>query len=394
VKLLISLFLTLSFGLCLGQRAEQLFEAGENAYQSSRFTEAVALFDSCLHSKPGYAEAYFARALAKERLNKLDAALTDMNIYLDMVPNDTEALFTRGTLRFQLEKYAQAKEDFLKLTELSVRSTSTVFYQKGASPSGKSQLITTQGNLKPLLFSYIGMTETKLKNFKSAIQWLDSALQLDNNNADYYVNRGIAKEGLNDPTALDDYQKALTIKPDHAVALNNIAVLKRTTGAPVADELEQAIDSDSSMLYPYLERAYQRVEGGYYRGALEDYSSALKINDQDPEIWFARGSVKEKMNDLKGAYSDYTKAINLKENYQQAWLNRANVLSKQGKYAEAVEDYTATLVFSPEYGAAYYNRALAYDKLKKSTEACSDLTKAESLGFTVDGKVKTKLCGN
>lgn len=395
IPTIVFLLVIVSFGFSQGTRTDTpaLCEQGEKAYQAGKFEDALNLFNNCLHENPGYADAYFARALTKERLKDYESALTDVNIFLELRPGETEGLFSRALLRFQLGKYAQAKEDFLLVLKLPSGSTNTIYYQLGAATAGRNQMVTAQGNLKPLLYNYLGMTETKIKNFKVAVQWLDSAIRLDPNNADYYVNRGIAKEGLGDPTVMADYQKALSLNPSHSIALNNIAVLKRMNGEPDAgDPLEQAIDSDSSMLYPYLERAYQRTEGGYYKGALADYNSALKINDTDPEIWFGRGSVREKLNDLKGAYADYTKAIELKENYQQAWLNRANVLSKQGKYAEAIEDYTAILVYSPDYAAAFYNRALAYDKLKRPTDACNDLKKAESLGFAVDDKVKSKLC--
>jgi tetratricopeptide (TPR) repeat protein len=161
-----------------------------------------------------------------------------------------------------------------------------------------------------------------------------------------------------------------------------------------SDPLEQSIENDSSMLYPYLERAQLRVEGGYYKGALADYNSAIVINDKDAGVWLKRGMVKEKLNDLKGAHADYSKAIELKETYLQAWFNRANVLAKLARYKEAVDDYTVAIAKSPDYAAAFYGRALAYDKMKRATEACDDLKKAESLGFFIEEKMKSKLCAS
>ena len=238
------------------------------------------------------------------------------------------------------------------------------------------------------------MVEIKLKNYKQAISWLDSAIQLKSKEADYFVNRGIAKEAMEDTTAIQDYRTAISLRPNHALALHNIAVLKRKKGQSGSDldELEKAIESDSSMLYPYLERAYQRMEGGYYKGALEDYNQALEIEAKDPEIWLNRGHVKEKMDDLKGAYSDYTRAIELDEKFEKAWLNRGNVLSRQGKLEEAIEDYGVAITYNPEYAAAYYNRAIARQRAKKSVEACQDLNKAEALGLAVAEKMKKDIC--
>ena len=372
---------------------KKLYEQGEAAHNAGNYKLALDYFNRCLKEDPGFADAYFTRGSTREQLQDLAGANTDYNIYLELKPDQPEALLCRATVRYQLGLYEQSKEDFLRLLTLPVGETQTIFYNQSASASGANQIMTAQGAIKPQIFNYLGLVETKLGHYKEAITWLDSAIALRRKEADYYVNRGIAKEGMNDPTAaMQDYETAILLRPDHAVALHNIAVLKRKTGATIDNDLEKAIESDSSMLYPYLERAYQRMEGGYYKGALEDYDRALQIQDKDPEIWLNRGHVKEKLNDLKGAYSDYTKAIELNEKFEKAWLNRGNVLSKQGRNEDAIQDYTVAITFNPDYANAYYNRAIARQKLKQAAEACQDLQKAESLGMEVMEKVKKEIC--
>ena len=371
---------------------KKLYEQGEAAHNAGNYKLALDYFNKCLRESPGFADAYFTRGSTREQLQDLSGANTDYNIYLELKPDQPEALLSRATVRYQLGLYEQSKEDFLKLLTLPVGETQTIFYNQSASASGSNQIVTAQGSIKPQIFNYLGLVETKLGHYQEAIIWLDSAISLRKKEADYYVNRGIAKEGLNDTTAMQDYNTAILLRPDHAVALHNIAVLKRKNGTTTANDLEKAIESDSSMLYPYLERAYQRMEGGYYKGALEDYDRALEIQDKDPEIWLNRGHVKEKLNDLKGAYADYTKAIELNEKFEKAWLNRGNVLSKQGRTEDAIQDYTVAITFNPDYANAYYNRAIAKQKLKQVAEACQDLQKAESLGMAVTEKVKKEIC--
>ena len=131
----------------------------------------------------------------------LAGANTDYNIYLELKPDQPEALLSRATVRYQLGLYEQSKEDFLKLLTLPVGETQTIFYNQSASASGANQIMTAQGAIKPQIFNYLGLVETKLGHYKEAITWLDSAIALRRKEADYYVNRGIAKEGMNDPTA-------------------------------------------------------------------------------------------------------------------------------------------------------------------------------------------------
>ncbi len=148
------------------------------------------------------------------------------------------------------------------------------------------------------------MVDTKLRNYKEAIVWLDSAIALQQKEADFYVNRGIAKEAMKDTMAYKDYERALVINPEHAAARANLANLKRNSGDQQGsmDQIERAIESDSSMLHPYLTRAFQRMEGGYYKGAIEDYDRALEIDSTNAEIWLNRGIAREKSNDLNGAF--------------------------------------------------------------------------------------------
>ncbi|HEX6227125.1 MAG TPA: tetratricopeptide repeat protein, partial [Chryseolinea sp.] len=360
--------------------SKRLYEQGEAAHNAGNYKLALDYFNKCLKESPGFADAYFTRGATREQLRDLKGANTDYNIYLELKPDQPEALLCRATVRYQLGLYEQAKTDFLKLLKLPPGQTETIFFNQSASATSGNQIMTAQGSIQPQILNYLGLVETKLGHYKQAVTWLDSAISLRQKEADYFVNRGIAKEGMNDTTAaLEDYNHALTLRPDHTVALHNVAVIKRKKGISTDNDLEKAIESDSSMLYPYLERGYQRMEGGYYKGALEDYDRALEIEAKDPEIWLNRGHVKEKLNDLKGAYADYTKAIELDEKFDKAWLNRGNVLSKQGRVEDAIQDYTVAITFNPNYAAAFYNRAIARQKLKQTTEACQDLEKAESL---------------
>lgn len=376
------------------RESEQLLEKGVTLYEQKQYNEALAVFTEALQKDASFADAYLHRAYTKERLNDLEGAITDYNIYLELKPDRPEAIFGRGLLYYRTNRFEQAKADFIKVNSLPPGETTTIFYQQRASAQGSHQIMTTQGSMKALLLSYLGSTETKMNHYQQAITYLDSAIVLEPKVADYYVNRGLAKEGLNDvQAAIVDYKMALTLQSNHPVALLNLGILERKVlGKTEVDYLEYAIDSDSSMLAPYLERAFQRMEGGYYKGALEDYIKALEISPKDPEIWLNCGLVREKLADLKGAFIDYTKAIELNEKFEKAWLNRGNVLGKMGRHQDAVEDYTVAIVHQPEYPAAFYNRALAYYKLKQLSKACEDLNRAEQLGMTVEAKVKKEIC--
>lgn len=381
------------------KKPHTLLELAETAYNEGRHNEALALLDECIKFNPGYLEAYSLRGSVKELSNDLEEALTDYSIFLEEFPNHREILMNRAVLRYKLNFFEQAKEDFMHILSLpDDGETNSVFYKQSMSVDDKIPVMTisSHGHHTSYLYNYLGLIESKLKNFAQAKTYFDTAIVLNPREPDYFVNRGLAKENTNDSTAFIDYENALRLNPNHALAKHNLNALKskKLQSMSIEERLTETIEADSTMLYPYLERAQQRYDSKYYQGAIDDYNMALEIDAKNVEIWLGRGLAREKLKDFKGAFSDYTKAIELKENFAKAWLNRGNVLMKLERYADAVEDYSVALIYYPEYTLGFYNRAMAKIKLKKSEEACSDLKRAEELGMKVEGKVKSKICTN
>jgi tetratricopeptide (TPR) repeat protein len=372
--------------------AEKYFEQGQLEHSRGRFDKAIEQYNECLKKSPSFKEAYTGRAASKEQLQDLAGALTDYSIAVDLLPGNYDATLGRANVLFKLGRFSEAKEEYLKLLSLPAGETNTIYFQKSASPTGTMQITTAQSHIKPMVFNYIGLTELKLKNFNRAKSWFDSALVFNPREADYYVNRGLARMELQDENAVRDFEQALKINPAHTAALAAMATTRQSDEKQKEDYLQHAIESDSTAVHPYLERGYQRLLNGFYKGALADYTNALRIDEKNPEIWLNRGFVKEKMNDLAGAYQDYTMAITLKEDYAQAWLNRGNLLQQQGRLDQALEDYSIAITYDPEYGAAYYNRAIVKERLKRNAESCVDVRKAEELGVVVNEKLKLKVC--
>lgn len=377
------------------KQAETLLENGYKAQHEGKLADALDLFSKSLAEYPAYTEAYNARASVYERLNKPDLALRDYTISLEFRPDQYEVLLSRGALLFQLKKFVEAKVDFKKLLQLPAGETNTIYYRQSAHSPGTDKMMTAQSAMKAQVYNYLGLIESSLRNCSYAVQYLDSAIRLSPDEADYYVNRALAKQTCNDLTATADFNKALTLQPNHPLAKHNLAISIAKGGNydEAETQLTEAILADSLMLDPYLERAYYRLLKKNYRGALEDYNMAVRLNRLDPEIWLNRGVTKEKLYDITGAYRDYTEAIDLDNTYAKAWVNRGNILAAQKKYNEAIEDYSAAITYQSDYGVAYYNRAIAYYRLNKMEEACSDLRKANSMGIKISSETSVQFCG-
>lgn len=371
------------------------FEESDKAIQAGDWQKALNDLNECLHLNAGYAEAYYSRGMVREQLGLLQGAITDYNIYLDLQPNHYDALFSRAVLHFQLNHYNQSQADFLRLRKLPHQETTSIFFKQDAFEKGVDQIFTVQGTGPHFIYNYLGLINTRLKDYPRAIQYLDSAIQINRTEPDYFINRGLAKEEANDNNgALADYRYALQLDPEHALARRNITTLieKSQQQKPGDSLLSKAIASDPHLPYTYAARAYQRSQQKDWNGAIEDYTHAIQIDSANKDYYYNRGIVKENISDWNGALNDYIKAISLQEDFAKAWINHGKLLAKLNRLDEAIEDYTVVITYHPDYALAYYNRALAYLRQNNNHEACKDLTEAERLKYPVDGALRKRTC--
>jgi tetratricopeptide (TPR) repeat protein len=124
------------------------------------------------------------------------------------------------------------------------------------------------------------MQKLRIGDLKGAIKDYSAAIAQNPEDADSYVNRGIAYNELGqNQEAIADYTKALTLKPDQVLA--------------------------------YYNRANAHSQLKHYKEAIADYS---KIIDLDPEYAYAyanRGATYFQMNQKKEAIADLEQAIKI-----------------------------------------------------------------------------------
>ncbi len=116
------------------------------------------------------------------------------------------------------------------------------------------------------------------------------AIEIDPNNANAYVNRGIANRNLdNYSEAISDFSKAMEIDPKYVDAYVNRGIAKRTLG-----------DSD---------------------GAIYDFNKVINIDPNNANAYVNRGLAKYYLGDNAGAISDYKKGIEINPRNAPAYYN-------------------------------------------------------------------------
>lgn len=114
--------------------------------------------------------------------------------------------------------------------------------------------------------------------------------------AHVFNSRGMAKERAgNIDAALEDYGKALIVRPDYSNAYNNRGNMRFRRGDFIGacQDYDRAIGFDPLFVEAYVNRGQAKERLGHLDAAIEDFEEALKI---EPEC----GDAKEWLGVLKG----------------------------------------------------------------------------------------------
>ncbi len=142
---------------------------------------------------------------------------------------------------------------------------------------------------------------------------------------------------------------------------------------------------------PYWNRGqYLRNKEGNYEAALEDYTTAIAIEPDNPELTNSRGKTYFDMatsGKYKGrereltekALADFTNALSKPKikpkTKAEVLINRGAALSSMGRLEEALADLDAGIALAPDNKNGYLNRSLTHFHLQRYDKAIEDYTK-------------------
>ena len=170
------------------------------------------------------------------------------------------------------------------------------------------------------------------------------------------------------------------------------------------------VDQYPELSWAYGKRGLAKAARNDVKGAIEDYTLAIKYDPDDPhaynnrgniyasrlgdlelamkdlnkaievgpkffEAYSNRGLVRFYQNDLKGAMEDLNFAIEVMPTYAVSWFNRGHVFSASGKFDLAISDYNEALNLNPRLKQVYLYRGIAYNKTGNFRKGLDDLNK-------------------
>jgi len=155
-------------------------------------------------------------------------------------------------------------------------------------------------------------------------------------------------------------------------------------------DYNKAIKLDPNNPEVYYLRGIVYYERKDYDRAIKDYNKAIKINPKVAMIYNNRGKAYEFKGDNKKAFEDYNKAIEIDSNYVIAYINRGNLYAiSEGTLNMAIDDYNTALSLDPNNANAKKSLEITQGIKKKyggkvnAREALEDQEKAKK-GYEIE----------
>ena len=111
---------------------------------------------------------------------------------------------------------------------------------------------------------------------------------------------------------------------------------------------------------------------GDYKGAITDYTQAIRLNPDYAGAYLNRGAAKDHLGQHFASIADYDIAIRLNPDYAGAYLNRGAAKDHLGQHFASIADYDIAIRLNPDYAGAYLNRGAAKSNLGQHFAAIAD----------------------
>ena len=134
----------------------------------------------------------------------------------------------------------------------------------------------------------------------------------------------------------------------------------------------QAIRLKPDYATAYYNRGVAKGDLGQHFAAIADYDIAIRLNPDDAWAYNNRGVAKDHLGQHFAAIADYDIVIRLNPDYANAYNNRGTAKGHLGQHFAAIADYDIAIRLKPDNAWAYNNRGLAKGKLGQYFAAIAD----------------------
>lgn len=229
---------------------------------------------------------------------------------------------------------------------------------------------------------------------------ITSSALVAQNNIDSIVDLGNDLANLEDYREADKtFDRALDIQTNYKPALEGkIKVLlmmdKFSRAENIAEDAIEQYPQDPTFQM-YMGKVL--IERGKFEDALSYLSRTLAFADDSDSLLLNRvyvnmGAAYQKLGQTGKAMENYTQALSINRNNPNVFIYRGNLYYKQQSYTQALNDFQRVLALDPNNHVAQYNVGMCFFKQGAKRNACDAFHKACELGNTNACKMVISKC--
>jgi tetratricopeptide (TPR) repeat protein len=211
--------------------------------------------------------------------------------------------------------------------------------------------------------SSLGAALADQGNLDAAINHYQKALQIDPEHVLTHNNLGLALVGLgNLDAAINHYRKALQIDPEYLPARINWGIALRKS-----NQIDAAIEQFLLVLQmsPSNPEAHHYLGDAFFKKGMLDEAmvhslEAVRLKPHFAEAYFKLGLFSAEGGQTEKAIGYYRQALSLKPDFAEAHINLGHLLAERGKLHDALWHYQQAKEYDPAMEAADLHLAQAY----------------------------------
>jgi predicted O-linked N-acetylglucosamine transferase (SPINDLY family) len=224
-----------------------------------------------------------------------------------------------------------------------------------------------------------GVALQRLNRLEEALGCFERALSLAPDYADALNNRGDVLLTLQRPAeALLSLERAVAIQPNFPVALNNLGNALRALGRP-GDALasyENALRLEPGCVRALNNRGSALCDLTRLDDALDSFERALRLDPDYGPALYNLGIALLELQRHEEALARFEQLLRGHPGDSDALVHRGIALLNLGRAEQAIRDFTRALLLNPGNAAVHYNRANALRTLERFDEALLDYQRA------------------
>ena len=320
-------------------RLKKSVELGFNAHRRGDLPEAKRIYKAVLKELPKHPEVNHNMGIILLNAGNSSDALKYFEIASKYTIGNSQIWLSYIGLLHQLGRVEDAKHALLEAESKGLSETNFAKLSEVISKSPGIVQDPPKEKLEHLVKVYNN------GDFKLLVESIKHLLEKYSNSPVLYNFYGVASKNLGDEkSALANFEKAISLRPDYAEAYSNFGNFLLKIG-----------DND---------------------GAIQNYKKALELKPDYAEAHYNLGNALQQSKEPEKALKQYLRSIRLNSNYVDSYFRIAAIFDARGDFSKALENYSKVVDLSPDNAEANCNIGRIQMELGNMNEAISSIKRS------------------